>query len=157
RFYNPQGITADHAGNLYVADYGNHTIRRISPDGVVTTVAGSAGQSGHSDGFGSAARFNLPSGLVVDAAGNIIVTDTTNYLIRKISPGGAVTTIAGTTVPGAIDATGQNARFFNPCSVTIDADGNFYVVDANMIRKVTADGRTSSIAGGALAPGSSDG
>jgi streptogramin lyase len=90
RFYNPFGVAVDSAGNVYVADSRNHTIRKVTPGGVVTTLAGLAGSSGSTDGTGSAARFYSPYGVAVDSAGNAYVADTSNHTIRKVTPGGAV-------------------------------------------------------------------
>src|SRR5262245_5404929 len=116
RFQQPKGVAADTAGNLYVADTGNHTIRKITPGGVVTTVAGTAGLAGSSDGTGSAARFSSPSGVAVDNAGNVYVADQTT--IRKIKPAGAVTTLAGSAGQlGSIDGSGSAARFNGANSV----------------------------------------
>ena len=95
RFNNPQGLAVDAAGNVYVADRDNHTIRKITPEGMVSTEAGAAGSSGASDGRGPKARFFRPSGIAVDAAGNLFVSDTRNYTIRRISPAGVVSTLAG--------------------------------------------------------------
>jgi DNA-binding beta-propeller fold protein YncE len=96
RFNHPTGVVVDPAGNVYVADNWNHTIRKITPDGVVTTFAGAAGAWGSTDGTGAAARFNYPNSLVVDMAGNVYVADTSNSAIRKITATGATTTVAGT-------------------------------------------------------------
>src|SRR5438094_825313 len=97
RFNETEGVAVDSAGNLYVADSNNDTIRKVTPAGAVTTLAGSAGQVGSADGTGSAARFNRPSGVAVDSSGNAYVADTQNDTIRKVTPSGVVTTIAGST------------------------------------------------------------
>ena len=100
---------------MYIADTFNHTIRKITPGGVVSTLAGLAGNTGSADGTGSAARFNSPRGVAVDSAGNVYVGDTNNHTIRMITPGGVVTTLAGW--PGRVgstDATGNVARFNQP-------------------------------------------
>src|SRR5438105_354780 len=92
RFYGPEGLALDSTGNIYVADSYNNAIRKITPNGAVTTVAGSAGQDGSNDGIGSEARFEVPRGVAVDSVGNIYVADTYNHTIRKITPAGVVTT-----------------------------------------------------------------
>jgi streptogramin lyase len=137
RFDEPMGITADAAGNLYVADTYNHRIRKIDPSGAVTTVAGD-GTWGSADGAGTAAQFNHPSGITADAAGNLYVADTYNHRIRKIDPSGAVTTVAGGTW-GYAEGTGTDARFNLPSGITADAAGNLYVADYgnHRIRKLT--------------------
>lgn len=115
----------DGAGNLFIADCTNNTIRKITPDFAVTTLAGKAGSDGSADGTGSAARFYHPSGVAVDGAGNVFVADTENHTIRKITPAGAVTTVAGTAgSAGAVDGTGAAARFHTPTSVALDGAGN---------------------------------
>src|ERR1035441_2064424 len=95
RFWNPSGVAVDSAGNVFVADSQNGTIRKVTSAGVVTTLAGSAGAWGTADGTGSAARFNHPSGVAVDSTGNVFVADTWNDTIRKVTPAGVVTTLAG--------------------------------------------------------------
>lgn len=111
RFFRPYSVAADIAGNVYVADQGNNTIRKITTAGVVTTLAGSARVAGSADGAGAAALFNGPSGIAVDSAGNVIVADTVNGTIRKITPAGEVTTLAGTAgVMGSSDGTGAACR-----------------------------------------------
>lgn len=152
-FNNPRGIAVDSVGNVYVADTNNHTIRKITPAGVVTTLAGSAGtptknSAGNSDGLGKNARFNTPIGLSVDASGNLYVADKGNNVVRKISPSGLVTTLAG--APGAAsgtDGTGNAARFSQPYSLTADTAGNLYVADTKnqTIRKGVASSSTASV------------
>jgi len=136
-FNSPQGVAVDAAGNVYVGDQGSNLIRKISPAGAVSTLAGS-GVSGNSNGTGTAASFNNPTGVAVDAAGNVYVADQTNELIRKISPAGAVSTLAGSGVSGNSNGTGTAASFNHPAGVTVDATGNVYVADTqnNLIRKI---------------------
>ena len=128
-FSNPQDIVIDIAGNAYVADFYNHKIRKISPEGVVTTLAGS-GIASASDGLGTAASFYGPIGIAVDALGNVYVADYFSNKIRKISPEGLVTTLAGSGTPGATDGTGTAASFSRPYDVAVDASGNCYVADS---------------------------
>ena len=160
RFTNPRGVAADVAGNVYVADTQNLTIRKITPSGVVTTLAGLAGSFGAADGTGSAARFAFPLGVATDAVGNVYVADTGNHTIRKISSGGVVTTLAGVAgVSGFADGTGGAARFDQPSGLAADAAGNLYVTDSGnaTIRKVTPAGVVTTLAGEAGIEGSSDG
>jgi streptogramin lyase len=160
QFDNPQGVAVDSSGNTYVADMWNATIRMITPGGVVTTFAGSPGQLGGSDGTGSSARFNRPNGLAMDGSGNLYVADTGNNTIRKISPAGAVTTLAGTAGQGGnSDGTGANARFNQPRGVSVDGTGNVYVADSNnnTVRKVTPGGVVTTLAGNPNQNGSADG
>ncbi|MGP8431797.1 NHL repeat-containing protein [Paraburkholderia fungorum] len=156
-FHSPTGVTVDAGGNLYVTDAWNHEIRKITPDGVVTTLAGST-TPGDSDGTGTAASFNLPIGVTIDASGNLYVVDGGNNEIRKITPNGVVTTLAGSKTPGYKDGTGANASFKSPYGVTVDASGNLYVADQgnNAIRKITPAGVVTTLAG-TTAPGHSDG
>ena len=135
-FYNPTGVAVDGAGNLYVADYGNHTIRQITAVEsiwVVTTIAGLAGTSGSADGTGSSARFDNPSGVAVDNAGNVYITDNGNHTIRKLTPAGTnwvASTIAGQAgKAGSLDGTNKAARFSYPVGVAVDANDNVYVAD----------------------------
>lgn len=160
RFFYPEGATTDHSGNLYVTDSANHTIRKISPAGVVTTFAGRSGAPGSADGFISAARFWNPGGLTTDRSGNLIVADTSNNTIRRITPAGVVQTVAGKpgVPPDYVNGNATSARFNNPASVVTDHAGNIYVVDTlnQAIRKVTPAGQVTTLAG-FLYVGSDDG
>jgi sugar lactone lactonase YvrE len=156
-FNLPYGVTADSDGNLYVAEY--NTIRKITPAGLVSTLAGTAGMGGSADGMGAAARFTLILGIATDSAGNLYATDAGNNTIRKITPGGVVSTLAGTGFYGAADGIGTAASFSSPRGITIDNAGNLYVVeyDSNRIRKITPAGVVSTLAGTIGAPGHTDG
>ena len=130
RFYEPAGVAVDAAGNVYVADAKNSVIRKMTPAGVVTTLAGSARSTGFYDGTGGAARFNLPYGVAVDGSGYIYVADTYNHCIRKVTPGGIVTTLAGSAYnPGSADGTNATAQFVDPAGITVDGSGNIFVAD----------------------------
>jgi sugar lactone lactonase YvrE len=160
RFGDPDGVATDSGGNVYVADSENNTIRKITPAGVVTTLAGSAGLSGSADGIGSAARFDGPWGVATDIGGNVYVADTGNDTIRKITPTGMVTTLAGSPgLDGSADGTGSAARFDNPQGLATDGGGNVYVTDTGniTIRKITAAGVVTTLAGTAGEGGSADG
>lgn len=160
RFNVPVGIAVGADGTVYVADTGNNLVRKITPAGVVSTLAGGAGFSGSLDGSGTAARFSTPLGLAVDAAGNVYVADTGNSTLRKITPAGVVTTLAGAAgSPGTADGTGSAARFYAPQGVAVDVEGGVYVADSvnNTIRKVTSAGVVTTLAGSAGLAGSADG
>jgi sugar lactone lactonase YvrE len=167
RFWWPVGVAVDGAGNAYVADEVNSTIRKISRAGLVTTLAGTAGNWGSADGMGSAAQFDQPSGVAVDGAGNVYVSDLGNDTIRRVTPTGSVTTIAGSAGnPGSSDGTGTAALFNYPAGLAIDALGNLYVADSNnqAVRKVVptpVNGATewvvSTLAGSAGQMGSANG
>nr|WP_254615922.1 hypothetical protein [Cupriavidus basilensis] len=147
-FFVPSSVAADTSGNLYVADSGNAKIRKITPAGVVTTLAGS-GIEGFSNGAATAASFFAPYGVAVDAAGNVYVADMNNHAIRKITPSGTVTTLAGTGSMGSADGTGTAASFFAPRGVAVDGIGNVFVADTSnsKIRKITPAGVVTKLAG----------
>jgi len=158
RFYYDQSVVVDGSGNVYVADTQNQTIRKISSTGTVSTLAGLAQTSGSSDGSGSSARFNGPTGVAVDGSGNLYVADQYNATIRKITSAGVVSTLAGSAGnSGATDGSGSTAKFSQPAGVSVDGSGNVYVADSgnNAIRKITSAGLVSTLAGGSY--GSSDG
>ncbi|MCI1187805.1 hypothetical protein MON38_10270 [Hymenobacter sp. DH14] len=160
RFYHPVGVAIDASGTLYVTDADNFTLRKISSTGTVTTLAGVAGAKGSADGPAAAARFNLPHGVAVDAAGTVYVADTENHTIRKITPAGSVTTLAGMArQKGSADGAGPAARFYHPVGVAVDAAGNVYVADNgnHAIRKVAPDGTVTTLAGQARHHGGTDG
>lgn len=159
RFYMPSDVAIDMAGNAYVTDTGNAVIRKITPAGVVTTLAGAAGQYGARDGAGPAARFSGPSGIVADRHGNLYVADTGNQSIRKIAPDGTVSTLAGTAGAGGhTDGVGAAARFSGPGSIAIDAAGVLYVTDGDhTIRRISAGGAVATVAGVAGVSGNKDG
>ena len=156
-FNQPYGVAVDASGNVYVADRLNYKIRKISPVGEVSTLAGS-GASGGTNGIGSAASFNLPTAVAVDAAENVFVVDSRNHLIRKITPTGVVTTFAGSGAAGGADGIGTGASFNQPIGVAVDASGNLYVTDYynRKIRKITPAGVVTTFAGSGT-QGSSDG
>ncbi len=160
RFYNPSGIAVHGSGTVFVADSQNYTIRTITPAGAVNTLAGSAGASGYADGQGGNARFSDPRGIALDSTGNIYVADQGSHTIRKVTPAGLVSTLAGLAgISGSADGTGNNARFKFPGAVAVDAFDNVYVADFfnDTVRKITPNRVVSTLAGLAGSPGSNDG
>jgi DNA-binding beta-propeller fold protein YncE len=148
QFNTPTGVAVDGDGNVIVADWGNHCIRKITPQGQVSTLAGT-GMKGHRDGEGTIAQFNSPRGVAVDGGGNVIVADRQNHLIRKITPQGQVSTLAGTGGVGFRDGEGTIAQFCHPWGVAVDEGGNVIVADTanNRICKITPQGQVSTLAG----------
>src|SRR5207253_11471536 len=123
RFADPFGIVVGADGSLYVADAGeSNRIRKVSPRGEVTTLAG--GREGFADGAGAAASFNTPSALALDASGNLYVADTGNNRVRKVTPEGLVTTLAGEGASGFVEGPAAQARFDAPVGVAVDRDGH---------------------------------
>lgn len=146
QFYSPEGIFVAPNGIIYIGDTGNQRIRKIMPDGTVTTLAG--GTLGNADGIGTAAQFWSPCGLTVDSNGTVFVAEKKNR-IRKITDSGVVTTFVGSSTSGYIDGVGTTARLNTPFDVTVDSSGILYVTDSgnNRIRKVMPDGTISTLAG----------
>jgi len=159
QFNGPRGITVDSAGNIFVADFRNHTIRKVTSEGVVSTVAGLADTIGSADGVGDVARFHYPYTLVAGSAGELYVVDTFNGTVRKIKPGRVVSTFAGLATQGSADGAGANAQFSRPAGVAVDGAGNLYVADTDnhTIRKIVPGALVSTFAGSPGVPGSSDG
>jgi sugar lactone lactonase YvrE len=137
QFKGPNGLAVDSGGNLFVADTGNYTIRKITPMGtnwVTTTLAGNVGSSGNANGTNTVARFNGPLGVAVDGAGNLLVADSSNSLIRKVTPVGTnwvVTTVGGGSGHGTNDGLGTAARFYQPAGLVVDATGTLFVADTS--------------------------
>jgi len=160
QFRNPWGVAADGIGNVFVADMSNDTIRKITPTGVVSTLAGQAGKSGSANGVGTGAQFNNPFAIAVDNAGNIYVSDSANNTIRKITSSGVVSTLAGLPgYAGSTDGNGNDARFWNPQGLAVDDKGNIFVAETgnNTVRKITPMGVVTTLAGLTGASGTTDG
>ena len=160
RFYHPAGVSVDSAGNIHVSDRDNHTIRKITPNADVTTLAGLAGSPAHTDGIGLAVRFSGPTAVAKDAAGNTYATD--GSTIRKISPEGIVSTLAGSPQRyGSTDGTGSVALFMRPLGIAVDSHGNVFVSDSgrhpyaggHSLRKITPAGVVTTVASGFNYPG----
>jgi sugar lactone lactonase YvrE len=152
----PYGIAVDSAGNVYFSEYGNSRVRKITPDGGITTVAGNGTYGSSGDG-GQATKAQLasPAGLALDTAGNLYIADADSSCVRRVSSDGVIVTVAGNGTYGSSGDGGQatNASLRTPYGVTVDASGNLYIADAlaNRVRRVTPDGIIATIAGnGAL-------
>lgn len=147
KFFKPADIAVDGQGNLIIADVGNHRIRKITPAGMVSTVAGD-GTHGYVDGNAANARFDQPRGVCVDTQGNIYVVDLGNRRIRKISSSGVVSTVAGNGNDGFVNGNAANAEFSVPWDIEVDSQGNLFVSDRrnNVIRKISG-GMVTTFAG----------
>lgn len=160
-FDQPGGLTRNVNGNFYLGDTSNNSIRKVTPSGVVTTVAGMGSSAGFGDGTGSAAYFDRPSGVATDPSGNVYVVDAYNNSIRKVTPGGVVTTFAGSVnnAPGNVDGQGAAASFYYPAGIASDHSGNLYVSNgiSNTIRKIAPDATVTTLAGTAGVNGTQDG
>lgn len=151
KLHNPAGVAVDTAGNVYITDQANHRIRKVSGE-IITTFAGS-GTGTFANGTGIGASFSSPSGITIDSSGNLYIGDQWNHSIRKITtPGGVVSTIAGTNTAGYVDGTGAAARFRQPYGLVLDSNRNIYVGDFanNRIRKITQAGVVTTIAGSGM-------
>jgi sugar lactone lactonase YvrE len=159
RFNLPEGIVADTAGNLYVAEPASATIRKVTPQGAVTTLAGATGAVGYADGQGAAARFNAPSRLDADTQGNLYVTDTGNSVVRKVTASGTVGTLAGNGTCGSVDGRATAAQFCNPKGIALDHWGNLWIADTgnHTVRRIDPNGNVSTVAGSPGVCGSTNG
>ena len=137
-FPSPGAVAVDSSGNVYATDLTNELIKKITPAGIITTLAGS-GSTGATNGTGTAASFNMPTSIAVDSSGNVYVADMMNDLIRKITPAGVVTTLAGSGTAGSTNGIGTAASFFSPYGIAADSSGNLYVTDKFnfLVRKIT--------------------
>lgn len=158
-FGGPTSIAVDSKGNIYVTETANALVRKISPNGTLSILAGAQGEMEQKDGPGMTARFTQPRGIAVDGADNLYVADEGTSTIRKITPDGTVSTLAGAGLPGTQDGTGKSARFGSPRGLAADAAGNVFVADTDnhTIRKITPQGVVTTFAGRAGDSGKVDG
>jgi len=154
QFSSPRGIVVGSDGNIYVADSSNNRIRKITPDGIVTTLAGS-GTATFADGTGTSASFRRPFDLALAANGSLYVVDTDNHRIRNLTMAGVATTFAGSGSNGYSDGTGTGASFYYPSGIGIAADGTMFIVESNRVRKVTT-GAVVTVFAGSTTSGNAD-
>lgn len=161
----PLGILADKAGNIYVADQYGERVRRITPQGMINTVAGSGpvqrGAYGGDGGPATRARLNRPCGLALDTAGNLYITELDNHVVRKVTPAGTISAVAGTGREGFSGDGGPatTAQLHFPLAVAVDAAGNVYIADRDnkRVRKVTPGGTIGTVVGNGLQGNPTDG
>jgi len=148
QFSSPISIAIDPSGNLYIGELGNAVIRKITPNNMVSTLTGT-GVFGFVDGAPDVAQISIAAGMAIDPNGDLVFTDSTNDVIRKVTPTGVVSTIAGTGIAGDVNGAGDIAQFNNPLDMDIDSEGNIFVVDFgnNKIKKITPEGIVSTHAG----------
>jgi trimeric autotransporter adhesin len=161
QFCMPNGLAFDSSGNLYIADYGNNRLRRVTPEGIVATVAGNGTQGyGGDRGHAASAQLNHPNALAIDSAGNLYIADIENHLVRKVTPGGMIITAAGNGIKG-YEGDGGNAvsaQLGSIIGLTADASGNLFIAERECrIRKVNRDGIISTVAGNGTCGYSGDG
>jgi hypothetical protein len=137
QFNVPYGVAVDGEGNIIIADFYNNRVRKLTPDGTVSTLAGS-GIEGFADGAGTAAQFDCPSGVAVDVVGSFIIADFSNHRVRKLTPDGTVSTLAGSGSRGVVDGAGAAAQFNGPRGVAVDGEGSFIIADYgnHRVRKI---------------------
>ena len=158
----PTGVAVDAAGNLFIADYGNDRIRMVTPSGIISTVAGNGTAGFSGDGVpANSAQLNGPTGVAVDAAGNLFIADEHNNRVREVNPGGVISTVAGNGTGGYSGDGGPatSAELYYPAGVAVDTAGNLFIADtwSNSVRKVTPGGVISTVAGNGTGGYSGDG
>jgi hypothetical protein len=156
RFHGAEGLTVDASGNIYVADTGNHCIRKVTSSAVVSTLAGMYPSSGHVDATGTNAKFNYPTSVARASNGNLFIADEANGAIRMITPAGVTTTFAGKGTNGYSDGVGTNAEFYDAYGLTIDANDYLFIADNYRVRMISPSGSVTTVAG-TTTRGSTDG
>ncbi len=161
RLFAPASVALDAAGNLWIADALASRVRRVSPSGLIATAAGT-GQAGYNgDGPATVTQLNLPAGVLADSAGNVYIADTNNHRVRKLTPDGALITVAGRGIRGYGGDGGPavDALLDSPCGLALDGEGNLYIADRmnHAIRKVTPAGLITTVAGTGLPGAGGDG